>query len=251
MFSARLKRIATAIVILSIAALLAGCGKSEPVENRGGTPGGQPAPYSGGGCVPLGQPISFTANNMYFYQPGSSGEIAVGQIPQNNQSFLPIPAKFAGRNIGQIYVDPNVHAVQNPYGSQGGPGMTYEGYSPKGYVRMTITPTSGSPTQAGTANAAGEIQTYIQTYSSPYTGGYGGYQQPYNPYSSPYGSPYGGSPYGGSPYGAPAPVQPQDQVCGLAIVLNIREGNRLYLGNIYLYTNNSGNGKVIEFTGAL
>ncbi|MBI4925878.1 MAG: hypothetical protein HY843_08145 [Bdellovibrio sp.] len=226
----KLKKLAALIAMISVSLLL-GCGKTEPPPDGGGGGGAPPAPPPPPSvCVPLGQPISFTATNVYFIQPWYAGTIAMGQIPPNNSSFLPIPIEFSGKTYGQVSVTPGQQTSSGYWGS-------FQGRNTKGdMIQISVISGQGTPQgqypyspsyypqqQQGTVSLTGTIYTMANAFNTQ--------QYPY--------------PLPGQPQ---QPVQPQVTcVSSVAAYFSIRNGNQLYIGNVYLYTNNSPHGIVLEF----
>ncbi len=233
---AKLKRIAALITLISIS-LLVGCGKSEPppANNQPSGPSVGPPPPPPSICVPVGQPIGFIASNAYFYQPGQyAGAVAAGQIPPNNPSYLSVPQQFAGQSFGQVSTQPAQNSYQNPYQNPY-PGASYMGRNMKGdMIQLSISQPQvaqppgnpypyyyPTPSSSSTANITGTVFTTVNPFQF----------QP-GPFPVPGQQP-----------------QQQAQICvsGVGFALNIRNGTQLYLGNVYLYTNNSPHGMVLEF----
>jgi hypothetical protein len=223
------KRFATALAILSAAAVLTGCGKSNPndVPPVGGFPGG--IPPGPNGCVPLnayggaygGQAgmIGFNAMNIYW----DGRNILAGQVPYKTAS-------------GQVMI--GAGGTGGPYTRSGVDGVlsmqitqtpTYGGYQPQPY--------SGT-TGATTANATGYVQissAALQDLMNQYGGGmYGGGYQPYNPYQP-----------GGMPQ--PGMYQPQTCVSGLAIEGQWAPSSGFYGTWVYVYLNNTQHGYRLYF----
>ena len=240
------KRFATAMAILSVAAVLTGCGKSDPNEipPPGGIPRWIPGyPGYGNACVPL--------TNGYGSYPGYGGQTTQGTI---------------GFNAMNIYWDGRAIVAGNvPYKSpsgqvtigQGGQGGPYTRSGVDGVLSMQITQnaayggypqqpqypqyggTYGGQTSATTANATGMVQissAVLQEIITRYGGYSGGYQQPYNPYQP------GGMPQPYQPY-----QQPQTCVSGLAIEGNWSPTGGFYNTWVYLYMNNTQHGERLYF----
>ncbi len=208
------------VVTLIVAALLVGCGKSDPMGETAPTVPGVNAgvPGTGSGiCVPINQPIPFTGSQIYFDWANIMG----GQLPY-------------GQGVGQMVIGG---------GATGGP---YQRSGVDGAISMNITPVTGTapqyqqyptapsfwnPTQtwnsqpgydqnSKTANATGMIQISQQTQQDIM----------YN---------FGGGAYTGTTQSMP---------CVSGIAMNVGHYyTTIYGGNVYLYLNNTTSGYILYF----
>ncbi len=227
MSRARLKRIATALAMLGSIPLLTGCGGSNPTN----TPvGGIGSGLGVGGCLSVATPLGFAVAN--------------GQLLNNKVLAGLIPPTYGG---GQAYGTVTLN------GSAPTLGQGYQGSGSDGSISLTIQPGS----QPGVPNGG-------------YTGGsYGGGALPNGPFSGSgqltisqiaqqdiaYKIQTGQIPLSGvnptQPGAFPQPTTPgATGVCvsGIAVSLNIPlYQQRLYLGEVFLYLNNTQHGYVLYF----
>jgi hypothetical protein len=257
------KRIATALAIAGVSAVLVGCGSSNntvPAVLPGSTIPGIGGLPGGGGCVPITQPIPFTGQNIYF----SYSSIVGGYVPGASQPIgqVVIGGAVAGgqftRDAVDMYIAMNVIPAQMTYGGQyppGYPGSIYPGGAqyptvPPGYQYPT---TSGIPgynqyagfgQTPGAANVQGMIQIKPATQQEimlQFGGGYGGYGTiPGVPGQPGYPS-YPGYPTTGVPGQYPGAYGQVPCVSSVAFNLGNYDGI-LYGGFVWLYLNGTQHG---------
>lgn len=228
MSRARLKRIATALAMLGSIPLLTGCGGSDPKTN---TPvGGIGNGLGVGGCLSVATPIGFAVAN--------------GQLLNNKVLAGLIPPTYGG---GQAYGTVTLN------GSAPALGSAYQGSSSDGTISLTIQPGSqmGAPTGGYTGGFFGggalpngpftgsglltinaivqqDIASKVQTGQIPISG-----VTPTQPGAFPQPT---------------APGATGICVSGIAVSLNVPlYQQRLYLGEVFLYLNNTQHGYVLYF----
>ena len=243
----RLKRLATALAIAGVSAVLVGCGSHNNdsatapiVTSPNGTIPGTVLP-GGGGCVPINQAIPFTAQGIYF----SYANIVGGYVPGNQQPIGQVVIGGAAqggqfsRNAVDLNISMNIIPNQVQYNGQyptGYPNSIYPGTVPTGYQNPQYSGIPGYNTYGqtpGLANATGVItinpatQQEIMAQFGGMTTGTTGYPYTQNPYGT-------GTTY---PYGT-------GQVpCVSGIAFNLGNYNGvLYGGFVWLYLNGTQHG---------
>jgi hypothetical protein len=257
---------ARVLLMFIFAFVLVGCGKNsgnsssdaqtvpiDPVT-------GQPIPGTGtGACIPLGQPITFSAQNIYM----DYANIVGGTVPYGGQSAGHIVTgsgvgggQYTSQGTSQVQIAMNISGnvanTQLPYTGYPNQSMFFNqgqfqqqwGFGnqqfPYGY--------NGFNQGSGRVNATGVIQIssmIIQAIQAKVMSGQ--IQIPgFNNFSNQNGFPNGYYNNGsnittGLPYGN----QQMPQICVSGVALNIgRFDTRLYSGQIYLYLNGSTHGYV-------
>jgi hypothetical protein len=230
-------RQAARLWVAALPLALAACGAAEPTQTNtrvGGT-SGSVGSLPTASCVPMTQQIPFTASNAYV----ASRKIYAGTIPSTG-------------SVGTVMVG----------GAVGG-GGTYQGVGlDNSVISMNLTPTSGQTTTGSAytgytdwlayqsyATATGFLQigTMLQQQAAllvqlgqiPITGLTSGAIG----YTSTWTTPSATMP------GQTVSINPS-QLCvsNLAFTLNIHPYyNTLYIGDVYVYLNNTQHGFTIEF----
>jgi hypothetical protein len=208
----KVKKIAIALAITSLAGILSGCGNSSTAVPPAAAP---VANTTAGvaGCIPISQPIGFSATNMVM----DSTSIRGGIIP-NIDMFYP------GQQFGQVVT---------LAGGTGGPYTSnYVGpanipISADGIISMNIVPATTTTTTAYMGGASVVTATGTITLSATK-------QQAVS------------AAYGYNPTGAYNPYMPSSlipttttaAVCVNSVAISIGHNNyNLYSGRVYLYLN--------------
>lgn len=254
----RLRRLATALAIAGVSAVLVGCGSSNnttPAVIPGTTvPTAGGVLPGGGSCAPITGPIPFTGQGIYFsytsivggYVPGSAqpiGQVVVGGAATGGQF---------SRNAVDVNISMNVIPAGMSYGGTyppGYPNSIYPGTIPTGYQYPTTSGITGYPGYAGfgqspgtasvqgvlTINPADQQAIMLQFGSGSY-GTIPGYPGTY-PGSNPgtYPSTYPGAYPGTGAYG---------QVpCVSGVAFNLGNYNGILFGGyVWLYLNGTQHG---------
>lgn len=134
------KRIAIALVMTAFAAFLAGCGSPNSTVNN--VPIGTGTTYNTGSCIPISQPIGFTATSLY----ADYINVDAGPIPT-------VDAVSPGKIFGQTALSTANVSGQYQFPNSLNP------YAPDGSISMNITP-NGSTTQV-----TGSGNTYTGAYN--------------------------------------------------------------------------------------
>jgi hypothetical protein len=224
------KRVVTAAAVFGMAAVLAGCGRNEPINP--GIPGlpGHPGFPGGGACIPLAAGFGF----------GQQGTIGFsGQGVHWDGRVLKAGAIPRQQVYGQVITGGG--GAGGPYGRSTGEGSISMNIQGGGQMGFPLQP--GFPQQPGfpgvgsatTANIQGMVQVSSTTMNLIMSqfGGFQntGFQQP--GYMPGY-----------------YPQQPQSQVCVSGVAIDLQwnpQANMLYGGWVYLYLNNSQNGYRLYF----
>ena len=230
-------KLAVKLAITGSALLVSACGSAPSA-----TPPGVVGPtavntnLSGmypGGCVPVTQPIGFTATNAYF----DANTVLAGNIPQVYDSPDPIKATGMYSPYGPIGV-PNGTVGISPGGAG---GLYHTDNTPlamtDGQVSMNIT-SMGAPTQINIpATMTGSI-TISQAKQQAILSSFG-LNANYSNYYPSYGNSFG---YNGVP-GMPQPGMPNQQVCVTSVAVSLTHNMYdLYGGRVYLFLNNQQHG---------
>ena len=223
------KRLASVLAALSIITLT-GCGQSEP----------EPAPVSSvanglggpglGGCIPITENIPFTiTNGNYIPRKIYAGAIMNGPA----EGTVTIGGAFAGGPLHtQAGSEADINmAITAMSGSVGYPTDYTSGAYPLYPTRI-----NGSGVMRISPTMQQTINMLVQTGQIPLYGTYN--TMPYNPYqpSVPYN-----------------PTMPQTTQTGAVCVssfgmyMNITTNNELYIGDVYLYFNNTQHGFKLMF----
>lgn len=251
------------VTALAISAMnLTGCGKSDGGGNVIAPPAPLPAPGIpgpvtpvGGGCVPINQPIPFTANNIYFDWANMVG----GRIPLTNQQVGTVmtggPIIQQGNLSRQgvdgtivVNVQPGTAAPMSvPYPNYN-PGYNYQYY---GYNQFGSAPYSGNY-GAKTANLQGTVAIDpTRQQDILWKFGNGGLNNNY--FQFPSNTPYQYTPFPGYYY----PGQPQNytapnpgSICVSQVAFDLGHWDSqgvIYGGRVYLYLNNTEHGYILWF----